>query len=321
MRAVLALLCVFLALASAQICVKYGGTAPGAQATLMENVINDVVGRVVADPVLLPWFDGRNNRGGINFTDPAQSAQLTNLGAKLIAFFGVALGCNAAEFTGTGKYTIGSSGTSTNMTAIHRQGAGAFNAAVTKAAYELFNIHIIDSLRGFGVANSDLLAVSTVLDTFRGPTLHPTSGTDNQVCQASDCNTAPFTVHASDVTNANYFSPSYLTVPVGGSVRFINTGARAHTATQGTYVDGGACTAATGGFNSGQLAATAAFTTPSGAFDKEGTVTFYCANHCNSLPNATQMVGMINVVGDGSGAAGLALALAAGLAALFAFLV
>lgn len=144
MRVTLVALLGLVAVALAQtVCVKYGGAD---QQTLMETAINGVVGRVVADPILLPWFNGQNNRASINFTDPTQSAQLANLGAKLISFFGVALGCDQAPFKTGGKYAPGTTGVTTNMTNIHQQGAGHFNKAVTKAAYEAFNIHIIDEV-------------------------------------------------------------------------------------------------------------------------------------------------------------------------------
>jgi len=312
MRAiVVVVLAAFLGFAAAQACPKYATALGLSQSVLMETVLDDVISRLVNDPVTLPWFDGRNNRASINFTSPTFSTNLAALRTSLIAFFGAALQCNASpDFTGSGKYTIAGSGVSTNMKAIHEQKTSGFAAAVTKAAYEAFNIHVLDSLRGFGVTNDDLNAIATVLDGFRGPT---TGGVDtNQVCQATDCNTTPFTVHASDTSAGNYFAPSYLTLPKGGvAIRFVNDGARTHVPTEGTAVAGGACTAASGGFTS-SIAPGASFTTPVVTTDTN----YYCSLHCSSAAAAAQMVGSFKV----SGASTLAVAFTALIAALFAIL-
>jgi len=315
MRAIAALvLFALVAAVSAQsLCAKYATALSLTQATLLETVVNDTVNAVVSDSVTKPWFDGTNNTPGKNFlTNPTA---LTTLFNHLVGFFGSALQCNSAEFTGTGKYTIGVLGVNTNMTAVH----GSFQQPVNKAAYEAFNIHLLDVLRGYGVTNDDLKAVAQILDTFRGPTLHPTVP-DNQVCQASDCNTPPFTVHATDST-ANYFSPSYLTIPVGGTVTIKNTGSRSHTMTQGTAVVGGACTKGNNGFDSGTLAVGNTFTTP--AQNTAGAVTFFCSFHCPTFPATTQMVGTLNVVAAStttSTASTLAFAVAAIFVAIIAAL-
>ena len=190
---------------------------------------------------------------------------------------------------------------------------------LTAAQVHLANIRP-PQLRFLGVSNADLYAVSQVLDTFRGPRLHPTVP-DNAVCQDADCNTSPFTVQADDVTAANYFSPSYVTIPSGGSVQFVNAGARSHTATQGTYTPNGACSAASGGFNS-QIAPGSSFTTPA----ITASTKFFCNFHCANLADTIQMGGMINVAAaspttsTSSNSASLALAFTAIVAALLALL-
>jgi len=308
----LALLCVVaVAMAQQTICQKYGAVV-GSQATLMQDVILDVFGRIAGDSLLLPWFTGAKNKGGKDFT--VAGGNQTALVNHLIAFFGHALGCDSSEFTGSGAYNFGI--TTADMTATH----AGFNSPITKAAYEAFNSHVIDSLHSFNVTNPDLLAVSQVLDGFRG--LHPDKANQNQVCQASDCLTSPYSIHASD-SSTNYFSPSYITVPQGVALQIVNNGAHPHTLTQGTFVVGGACTPTSGGFNSATISPGGTYTTP--VFNKTGTINFFCNFHCPSAPVASQMVGQINVVSGTTGsstgaAAGLSLAVAAAVAALLALL-
>jgi len=307
MRVVLfALFATLIAVSQASFCTVYAEATNNTQPALMEAVITDVVNRVLADSTTQPWFTGVNNKGGTDFT--TNTGAFNSLFSHLVAFFGGALGCNSTEFQTGGKYGPGVS--SSNMQTVH----SGFKKPVTKAAYEAFNIHIIDSMANFGVSLTDLAFVASVLDGFRGPKITGNVDT-NQVCQNTDCYDAPFRVDANEIKTGvvKYVAPASLKVPVGGSVQFRNNGTTAHTPTEGTP-----CTAKSGGFTYSLASHGATGTTPK--LNTVGAVSYFCSIHC-----AGGQTGVINVVAStGSSstgsAASLSLAAFAAVASIVALL-
>lgn len=109
-------------------------------------------------------------------------------------------------------------------------------------------------------------------------------------CPSSVSTTAPNVVAASDSGASNFFAPKSITIPVGQSIIFDNTGQSAHTAT----ADAGSGTWDSGPLLPGQCWTTPVFTTP-------GTYTYHCTYH-----QSLGMVGSITVGTGGAGPAGAA---------------
>jgi len=123
------------------------------------------------------------------------------------------------------------------------------------------------------MATADLFGLSQALDGFRngGPTQI------NQVCQASDCNSAPFSVLVVDYV----FLPPYYSMPTNGGLAFTATNNDDdHTATQGSAY--GSCDApSTPAFDFPFSAASnTTMTTSKKVFSKAGSYYFKCSYHC-----------------------------------------
>jgi plastocyanin len=239
-------------------CQKYAQALFGAdnlttELDLITAVVDYTAGNVAVAPQTTKWFNGKNN--GFNFLAPQNSAALATLIQHLIAFFGNALGCVAPGYPPV---------VNPNMKAIH-----TFPKPIDKSAYEYFNQVVLGFAYTAGVQTADLYSLATALDTFRNG---GASGVD-QVCQASDCNKAPFTVLLADF----FFNPPYYSVPVGGALKFVVSGESAHTATQGVAFS--SCTTASKpvidkSFTKQNQTAT----TP--ALSTAGNFYFYCKYHC-----------------------------------------
>jgi len=134
------------------ICPKYAGALEISQIKLMQAVITAVVKKELADPTILPFFNGQTPPGSTNFL--TNTAAFNNLARGLVAFFGGALGCVEAGFP---QYTG-----NPNMKQVHQR------MPITNAIFSDFNNNLIQALGDLGVASSDQLTVRRVLDTF-GP--------------------------------------------------------------------------------------------------------------------------------------------------------
>jgi plastocyanin len=107
-------------------------------------------------------------------------------------------------------------------------------------------------------------------------------------CPSSVSTTAPNVVAASDSGASNFFAPKTITIPVGQSIIFDNTGQSAHTATADP---------SSGTWDSGPLLPGQCWTTP--VFTTPGTYTYHCTYH-----QSLGMVGSITVGAGGPAAAG-----------------
>jgi len=134
------------------ICPKYAGALEISQIKLMQAVVNAVVAKELADPMILPFFNGKVPPGSTNFL--TNQAAFQNLARNLVSFFGGALGCVEAGFP---KYTG-----NPNMKTVHA------SMPITASIFSDFNNNLVQALGDLGVTSADQLTVRRVLDTF-GP--------------------------------------------------------------------------------------------------------------------------------------------------------
>jgi len=134
------------------ICPKYAGALEITQIKLMTAVITAVVKKELADPQILPFFNGQTPVGSVNFL--TNTTAYNKLAGNLISFFGGALGCVEPGFP---KYTGNPS-----MKAVHSR------MPITQALFSDFNNNLIQALGDLGVTSADQLTVRRVLDTFAG---------------------------------------------------------------------------------------------------------------------------------------------------------
>jgi plastocyanin len=280
MRHLLVALVLLIASASAQsICEKYFGNNGNDQAGNMTNVINQVFSALLANSATAGFFNGANP-GSINFTAPANQNALATLAGHLVQFFGAAIGCTGAGFP---SYTG-----NPNMNLVH-----TFQTPVDKAAYENFNQAVLNVLRQDGVVQDDLFAIAQVLDQFRTGS----GNSQNQICQARDCTTSPYTVLVGATTpgsSQNFFNPPYYTVPKGNTVNWIlNNAVHTVTQAQGTSV-AQRCAEASKGFNHKFSSSNKSFTHVVSS-DQGTFVPYYCMFHC-SAPSGEIMYAELEVV-------------------------
>lgn len=84
----------------AAICPKYAKALGVTQIKLMTDIVTAVVNAEVADPAILPFFNGVSPPGSRNIV--GSPAEVNRVAGGLVAFFGGALGCTE---TGFPKYT------------------------------------------------------------------------------------------------------------------------------------------------------------------------------------------------------------------------
>jgi len=131
------------------ICPKYAGALGISELTLMTTVINAVFKKELADPQVLPFFNGQVPAFSINFlTNQTQFKRLAN---NLVTFFGAALGCTKNFPPYTGK---------PSMRVVHQ------NMPITAEIFYHFNNNLVNVLGELGVSAADQLTVSRILMTF-----------------------------------------------------------------------------------------------------------------------------------------------------------
>jgi len=133
------------------ICPKYAGALEITQIKLMTAVITAVVKKELADPQILPFFNGQVPPGSTNFL--TNTTAYNKLAGNLISFFGGALGCVEPGFP---KYTGNPS-----MKQVHQR------MPITQSLFSDFNNNLIQALGDLGVTSADQLTVRRVLDTFQ----------------------------------------------------------------------------------------------------------------------------------------------------------
>jgi len=131
------------------ICPKYAGALGITELQLMTTVINTVFKKELADPTILPFFNGMVPPGSIDFL--TNTTQFNRLAKNLIGFFGAALGCtrNFPPYTGN-----------PNMMMVHAK------MPIDMEIFSNFNNDIIQALGDLGVSSADQLTVRRVLMTF-----------------------------------------------------------------------------------------------------------------------------------------------------------
>jgi len=131
------------------ICPKYAGALGISELELMTAVINAVVKKELADPSILPFFNGQTPPGSINFL--TNSTAFSRLANNLIAFFGGALGCtkNFPPYMGN-----------PNMKNLHAK------MPIDMALFSNFNNNLQQAVADLGVSRGDQITIRMILDSF-----------------------------------------------------------------------------------------------------------------------------------------------------------
>jgi hypothetical protein len=168
-------LAVFSAAQGQTLCEKYADIATdGDQVALLQTIVGDVVDAALASNILKPFFDGTAAVGLIDFTDPANSAQLQLLVDNLVSYFGssAVLACNDPAFP---PYAGNPS-----MTAVHAK------LPISYLAFVTFNGAVVAVADNLGVDDADLLVIAGVLAN--GITLEADGKTFyDEICNQKDC--------------------------------------------------------------------------------------------------------------------------------------
>jgi truncated hemoglobin YjbI len=134
------------------ICPKYSQALGISELDLMTAVITTVVKKELADPTILPFFNGQVPSGSTNFL--TNTTEFKRLAGNLIAFFGGALGCTSPGFP---RYRG-----NPDMKALHAR------MPITAAIFSNFNNNLVQALGDLGVSSADQVTIRRVLDTFSG---------------------------------------------------------------------------------------------------------------------------------------------------------
>jgi truncated hemoglobin YjbI len=133
-----------------RICPYYSSALGVSEVTLMTTIVSQVVGAELADPSILPYFNGQIPPGSINFLN--NTVQYNRLATNLVAFFGRALGCNSPGFppyTGSG-----------NMQAVHA------DMKLTTTLFNKFVNIFVNVVANLGVSSSDQYLIRAYLNSF-----------------------------------------------------------------------------------------------------------------------------------------------------------
>jgi len=132
------------------ICDKYSQALNVSNKGLVSKVVNDVVGRVVANGTTTKkYFDGTKPAGSTNFLDAANAQALKDLVASLVQFFGAALDCSDGTIT---PYT------GPSMDKVHQP------MGISSPEFVFFNDQVVQTLAVAGVTEQDQVAVRIVLN-------------------------------------------------------------------------------------------------------------------------------------------------------------
>jgi len=131
------------------ICGKYSRALGVSELALMQTVVTAVVKAELAEPTVLPFFNGQVPPGSINFLTNVSG--YNNLAGNLVAFFGGALGCdqNFPAYTGN-----------RNMRMVHSR------MPITQNIFSNFNNAFQMALGNLGVARGDQMTIRSILDSF-----------------------------------------------------------------------------------------------------------------------------------------------------------
>lgn len=153
MKTILLLLIVALAVTNGQtFCEKYSTLLMVNNSALVSIVVDDTIGAVVnTSNGIAKYFNGGVSTG-IDYTNPANSAQLTALRTGLIQFFGGALGCSDGSIA---PYTV------KDITPFHT------HLNIGFLDYFKFNNLLLNVMLNRGVIAADVAVVAGVLDTLR----------------------------------------------------------------------------------------------------------------------------------------------------------
>jgi len=133
-------------------CNRYSKALKVSNQQLLKTVVDATVAKVVVDPVTRPYFVGEQPRGSTDFT--SDTTALASLEDGVIQFFAQrdVLGCSDGTIP---KYSGG------GLDAIHQR------LLISNAAFDHFNGHLLDVLRGAGVTEDDVRNVSIILESTR----------------------------------------------------------------------------------------------------------------------------------------------------------
>jgi len=131
------------------ICGKYAFALGITEVQLMSAAVTAVVKKELADPTILPFFNGQVPAGSTNFLTNATA--FNRLASNLVAFFGAALGCNVNFPAYTGPK---------DMKALHAK------MPISNIVFSNFNNNFQNALGDLGVGMGDQLTVRGILNSF-----------------------------------------------------------------------------------------------------------------------------------------------------------
>jgi len=133
------------------ICGKYAFALGITEVQLMSAAVGAVVKKELADPTILPFFNGQVPSGSTNFL--TNTSAFARLSSNLVAFFGGALGCkvNFPIYTGP-----------KDMKAVHAR------MPISNIVFSNFNNNFQNALGDLGVGMGDQLTVRGILNSFSG---------------------------------------------------------------------------------------------------------------------------------------------------------
>lgn len=144
----------------------------GANKAIMAKIVDASFAKVLADPVLITYFNGVKPAGSTDFTKDAGKTQA--LKDRFAAFIGSPpiFGCTDPKFPGT-NYTVG------DLKATH------FFMGIGPADFAKFNDLVIAAVKELGVSTADQVLIRKVLDS-----------TEPLICTAPGCSTVPLATNS-----------------------------------------------------------------------------------------------------------------------------
>jgi len=147
------------------LCDKYSRITTLTNKGLIALVVNQTVTAIVGDSTELPFFNGAQPAGSVNFL--TNSVALTNLEDGLVKYFGSVLGCTDGTIA---LYTRGALGK------IH------FNMNVTVAAFNQFVTLLVQQLTTDGVNSTETAGVTAFLNSLQPQIVFPPNVPAQSIC-------------------------------------------------------------------------------------------------------------------------------------------
>jgi hypothetical protein len=207
-------------------CQTYATALSEPQEVFMETVVASLFTAVTANtaPTVPYYAGGVTQNGAVSKNYIRGTVATANADALFISltnFYGYILGCQQGASGNADSLFPNPLLFNHNLTAVNN-----FIPGITGTAFEFYNRALIKIFADAGVAGTDLVTVSKMLDSLRlGQTVAstPVFNASNVICQdAVTCPRGPFLVYLTLSAQGKYYlNPGYLSIPVGSNVTYV----------------------------------------------------------------------------------------------------